>query len=218
MRGWRAARLRWRLGRPTPALGLVLTRLGAYLETAPGAALAVVEVECAEAAVVAVAALAVRLSAQGQRVVLADAARDRPLAALLGGRGATAGSIRTVSLHGHDVSLFVAPDDPSEMAEKGVGEDADAILILATIEPALGADHIAAWATDAVVMVRAGGPSSTRVDGVAQQLRDARMIIRSGVLIDTDPEDHSSGFSATHAGGSDSVDFLIESLKAVQGP
>ena len=51
----------------------------------------------------------------------------------------------------------MAPDDPAEMADKAVGEDADAILILATIEPALGADHIAAWASDAVVMVRAGG-------------------------------------------------------------
>ncbi len=213
MRRWRSARLRWRLSRPTPALRMVVSRLRAYLETAPGAALALVEVECADVALVAVAALGNQLAVEGQRVLLADVAKDRPLAALLGGGGA-GGTIRTVSLNGRDVGLFVAPDDPTEMADKEVGEDADVILILATVDPAFGADHIAAWASDAVVMVRSGAADLARIDGVGHQLRDARMIIRSGLLIDTDPDDHSSGVPAAFAHAPDPSDFLIESLKA----
>lgn len=212
-RAWRRTRLRWRLKRPSPALRLVVSRLRAYLETAPGTALALVEVECADGALVAVVALADRLAAEGQRVILADVATGRPLAALLGGKDA-GGTIRTVSLNGRDVGLFVAPEDPTEMADKEVGEEADAILILATLDPAFGAEHIAAWASDAVVMVRSGGASLARIEGVAQQLRSARMIIRSGLLIDMDRDDHSSGVPADMAPGHDPTDFLMESLKS----
>jgi hypothetical protein len=211
------ARLRWRLRRPSPALQLVLTRLRAYLKSAPGGALALVEVEAADAAAMAITALGHALASEGQRVVLADVAEGRPLAALLGARNTPPGTVHLVSVNGRVIGLFVAPDDPTEMADKEAGEDADSILVLATVDPAFGADHIAAWASDAVVMVTAGGANGPRIKGVAHQLRDARMIIRSGLLIGTDPDDHSSGIPATFGHSGDLADFLMETLKAT-GP
>jgi hypothetical protein len=212
-RWWKAARLRRRLNRPTPELQLIVRRLRAHLESAPGAALALVEIESAEAAAVALATLAHALVSEGQRVVLADAADGRPLATLLGGGDAT-GSIRMVSLKGEPVGLFVAPADPTRMADQNAGEDADVVLVLATVDPAFGADHLAAWADDAVVMVRAGEATTPHIDGVARQLRAARIIIRSGVLIGTDPDDHSSGVSATRPYSPDPADLLLETIKA----
>jgi hypothetical protein len=103
------------------------------------------------------------------------------------------------------------------MADQDAGEDADVVLVLASIDPAIGADHVAAWAGDAVVMVRAGEATPARIDGVAQQLRDSRIIIRSGVLIGTDPDDHSSGIPTTRHYPADPADLLLETLKAA-GP
>jgi hypothetical protein len=213
MRWWRIVRLRRRLRSPSPSLQLVLNRLRTYLETAPGAALALVEVGSADASALTAVALGCSLAREGQRVVLADAARGRPLAGLLGGRG-VGGTVRTVSVKGLELGLFVAPADPTEMAEKEAGEDADAILVVATVDAAVGADHIAAWASDAVVMVQAGGANGAHIDGVARQLRDARMIIRSGLLINTDPGDHTSGVPASYRQTGDAADFLMESIKA----
>jgi hypothetical protein len=193
-------------------LQLVERRLRAHLETAPGAALALVEIEATESATVAIAALARSLAAEGNRVVLADSARGRPLAALLGAGEGAAGTVRTVSINEQQVDLFVAPDDPAQMTDKEAGEDADAILVLATVDPSLGADHIAAWASDAVVMVQAGAASATRIAGIGQQLRAARMTIRSALLIGTDAEDESSGYPFPFL--DDPTDRLFETLKA----
>jgi hypothetical protein len=173
----------------------------------------VVEVESGDAAALAVAALGHALASEGQRVVIADAARGRPLAVLLGA-DRSARAVQEVAVNGRKIGLFVAPDDPTEMADKQIGEDAHAILILATVDPAFGADHIAAWASDAVVMVKAGGANGAQIDGVAHQLRDARMIIRAGLLIETDPDDHSSGVPATYRHARDPADVLLESLRA----
>jgi hypothetical protein len=194
---------------------MVERRLRAHLETASGAALALVEIEAAESAAIAIAALARSLASEGNRVVLADSARGRPLATLLGGGPAAPGTVRTASINGQPVELFVAPADPAQMTDKEAGEDADVILVLATVDPGLGADHIAAWASDAVVMIQAGAASASRIDGVGQQLRAARMSIRSAVLVGSDPDDDSSGYPYPFL--DDPTDHLFETLKAA-GP
>ncbi len=211
---WRAARLRRQLRRSPLALQLVHRRLRAHLESAPGAALALVEIEATESATIAIASLARSLSSEGNRVVVADAARGRPLAALLGARTGAAGTVSPVAINGQPVDLFVAPEDPVQMTDKEVGEDADTILVLATVEPGFGADHIAAWATDAVVMVRAGAASATRIDGVGQQLRAAGVTIRSAILIGADQDDDSSGYPPAFSHPDDPTDQLFETLKA----
>ncbi len=216
IRWWRAARLRRRVSRPTPATQLIVRRLRAHLESAPGTALALVEIGSVEPSAVAVAALAHAVASEGQRVVLADAAEGRPLARLLRTRGA-AGNIQTASIEGLPVGLYVAPTDPTQMADFDAGEEAEVVLVLATVDPAFGADHIGAWVSDAVVMVRAGEATTPRIDGVAKQLRDARIMIRSGLLIGSDRNDHSSGIPASRHSSPDPADILLETLKA-SGP
>jgi hypothetical protein len=212
-RWYQTARLRRRLRRPSTAYQLIARRLRAHLESAPSEALAVVEVDTADAAAVALAMLARSLASEGRRVVVADAARRHPLASLLGGRG-TAGITRPVTLGGHAIGLFVAPDDTACMAEEQAGEDADVILVLATLDQALGADHIAAWASDAVVMVRAGAASAARIDRIGMQLRDARLTIRSAILVGADRDDHSSGIPNTLASLDDPGHRLPETSEA----
>ncbi len=212
-RWWKAARLRRRLNHPTPALQLIVRRLRVQLQNAPGEALALVEIGSAEPAAVALASLAHLLASDGQRVVLADTAEGRPLSTLVRG-SCEAGSLCMVSVKGQPVGLFVAPADPTRMADLDAGEDADVVLVLASIDPALGADHVAAWAGDAVVMVRAGEATSSRIDGVAKQLREARVLIRSAVLIGTDSDDYSSGLPAPRPHGPDPADLLLQSLNA----
>ncbi|MCL2394880.1 MAG: hypothetical protein FWC87_09360 [Acidimicrobiaceae bacterium] len=78
------------------------------------------------------------------------------------------------------------------MAVPEVGDVADATLLLASADQAFGADHIAAWARDAVVMVGAGRASTTALDAVRRQLREVNVAIRSGVLVGHDPDGQGS--------------------------
>ena len=63
---------------------MIERRLRGHLESAPGSALAVVTVGTPEPTALAVGALALALSSEGHRVVVVDAADNRPLACLLG--------------------------------------------------------------------------------------------------------------------------------------
>ena len=212
----RAAVLRRRLKRPTPALLLVERQLSAHLESAASAALAVVEINAAEPAALAMAALARSLVSEGKRVLIADAAYGRPLAGAPGDhrRGNRSHGLRART----PVPLLVAPDDPAHIANAEAGEDADAILILATVDPARGADHISAWASDAVVMLRAGQVSAAWIDAVRHRLRQADMTVKSAVLIDADADNHSYGAPSTYQLFGDPTELrLTTALRAAGG-
>lgn len=227
MNRWTALRLRRRLKRPAPALQSVVYRLQAQLESAPRAALSVVEIEAAIPAAVSIAALAYHLASQGKTVVLADAAKGRPLRKLLRAK-ARPGTLENVVLHGQSLSLFVAPPDPARMAQaaegaEGIGAaegveratvDADVTLVLATVDPAIGAAHLAPWATSAVAMVRAGGATKPRLEGVAAHLRHARIRLLSAILTGSDPFDQSSGFPAGWTSADDLAPGLLKILRA----
>lgn len=224
MNRWTALRLRRRLKRPAPALQSVVYRLQAQLESAPRAALSVVEIEAALPAAVSIAALAYHLASQGKTVVLADAAKGRPLRKLLRAE-ARPGTLANVVLHGQSLSLFVAPPDPARMAQAAEGieaaegvkratVDADVTLVLATVDPAIGAAHLAPWATSAVAMVRAGGATKPRLEGVAAHLRHARIRLLSAILTGSDPFDQSSGFPAGWTSADDLAPGLLKILRA----
>jgi len=189
-------------------------RLHAHLGGVPDGSLALVEIGSAEPAAISLAALAYRLASEGKRVVLADAAEDRPLRALLRAKG-DSGAPQTVSLRGQQISLVVAAPDPTRMADPSVTEDADVTLVLATVDSAVGADHLAASVGKAVVMIRAGEATRSSIEAIATQLRHARIAILSGILIGTDREDYSSGLPAAVRGTSaEPGDGLFEVLKA----
>ncbi|MCL2394877.1 MAG: hypothetical protein FWC87_09345 [Acidimicrobiaceae bacterium] len=101
------------------------------------------------------------------------------------------------------------------MADPSVTEDADVTLVLATVDSAVGADHLAASVGKAVVMIRAGEATRSSIEAIATQLRHARIAILSGILIGTDREDYSSGLPAAVRGTSaEPGDGLFEVLKA----
>ena len=70
---------------------------------------------------------------------------------------------------------------------------ADLLLTLVTLDPALGGDHLATWATNAVVVVSAGQSSAERIHGVGEMIRLAGMRLDSVVLIGADKSDESLG-------------------------
>lgn len=191
----RRRRLSRQLRRPSPTVSMIERRLRGHLESAPGSALAVVTVGTAEPSAVAVGALALALSSEGHRVVLVDAADTRPLAFILG--LAAAPQTMETSEHptegGPPVRVLVAPQDPAQMAEKPPPDDADTLVVLATLDAAFGAEHLAPWVTDAVMVMSPRGVSLTRLDVSRDMLREAGISLRSVILVGADAEDDSSG-------------------------
>ena len=89
--------------------------------------------------------------------------------------------------------VLVAPEDPAQMAQKPPPDDADALLVLATLDPAFGAEHLASWVTDAVMILSPRGVTLTRMDVGREMLREAGISLRSVILLDSDAQDDSSG-------------------------
>jgi capsular polysaccharide biosynthesis protein len=187
----RQSRLRRRLKRPAPELEMIERRLRANLEASPGDALAVVPIGSTEVAALAVASLACSLASEGKRVVLADMVDDHPLPKLFRSK-VDPGSALTSIVNDGELTLVVTPHDPGEMVVVGL-EDADVVLVLATVSPVFGADHLTAWAGNAVVFVTAGEATSTRMTASTQILRQAGIVVRSAVLLGASANDETAG-------------------------
>ena len=71
--------------------------------------------------------------------------------------------------------------------------DADVILVLATLDPAKGAEHLREWAANAVAFVTAGRSSVTKLEAHATMIRSASLHLRSVILIGPDRDDDSLG-------------------------
>ena len=72
---------------------------------------------------------------------------------------------------------------------------ADLLLTLVTLDPALGGDYLATWATSAVVVVSAGQSSAERIHGVGEMIRLAGTRLDSVALIGADKSDESLGLT-----------------------
>lgn len=185
-------RLRRRVEQPGPGLQMVVQRLRSRLEAAPSASLCTVAIEAAEPAALAVAVLARSLASEGKRVVAVDCADARPLASLFRVKvGET--DIYPSGSGGGQVTVIVAPDDPMLMADDAVRRDADSVLVLATIDPALGADHLSGWAVSSLVFVAAGKATAERIASVGYLLRRAGVGVSGAVLIGSSTRDDSVG-------------------------
>lgn len=174
------------------------------------AGLAIVAVENAPVVAQAVAALAVSYASQGEQVVAADLSAGTEIAHLLrvNGPGVHAtshnGANFTLVVPQGDDAAFVGPLRTVTSAEgaRQAGDalvasytSADVLLTLATLDPALGGDHLATWATNAVVVVTAGRSSAVRIHGVGEMVRVAGMRLVSVVLIGADKSDESLGLT-----------------------
>ena len=191
----RRSRLSRQLREPSSDLHMIERRLRGRLESAPGSALAVVTVGTAERAALAVGALALALSSEGRQVVVVDAGDNRLLASILGlsSKPQTMETFPLPDTGSSPVTVIVAPEDPAQMAQKPPPDDADAVLVLATLDPAFGAEHLASWVTDAVIILSPRGVSLTRLDVSREMLREAGISLRSVILLDSGAQDDSSG-------------------------
>ena len=172
------------------------------------AGLAIVAVDNAPLVARAVAGLATSCASEGSEVVTADLSSGAHLAHLL---GAKKPGVHAISRDGvnftmavpdsNDLSptgplpLVTSPTGPARAGDALVAPDvsADFLLTLVTIDPALGGDHLATWATDAVVVVSAGESSAERIYGVGEVVRTAGMRLVSVVLTGADKSDVTLG-------------------------
>lgn len=179
---------------PTPYLRMIERRLRDGLEAAPGTALAVVEIGAATVSALAVALLARSLASQDRRVMIVDMARGRPLASLFGARRAMEEGQYTIALGGQQLFLVVGPEDPAEAAEKlSIPEGADAVLVLTSIDPAFSVEHLAMWASDAVVLVNTKEASASLIGSTGELLRRAGIATRFAIVIGGDSRDETVG-------------------------
>lgn len=173
------------------------------------AGLAVVAVDDPQTVGEAVATLATDYASQGKRVVVADLSSGGHVAQRLGAAKTT--GIQRVEPGG--VRLVVVVPDSGEPMPVGpltsnaspvrfrrasaeltaVASDADVLLSLVTLDPALGAEHVATWATDAVPVVTAARSSAVAIRSVGEMLRIAGTRVESAVLIDADENDETLG-------------------------
>ena len=191
----RRKRLARQVMSPSPTLRMIERRLRGHLESAPGSALAVVTVGTAEPAAVAVGALAVALGSEGHAVVVVDAADDRILASVFGltSNPQTMETFELPAAEGTPVRVIVAPEDPAQMAQKPPPDDADAVFVLTSLDPAFGTEQLASWVTDAVMILDPRGANLSRMQVGREMLREAGISLRSVILLGSDRMDESSG-------------------------
>jgi capsular polysaccharide biosynthesis protein len=207
---------RWRPGRRglAAANGANVRRIAAYLRGAVPAkaggmtALAVVPVDDPEVAALSLVSLAVSRAQEGRNVVVADLASGAPAARLLDTKPP---GVRSVSVH--DARLTLAVPDRDDVAPAGpLGRplaeaersaftaavtnacaSADLLFTLVTLDPSLGGEHLATWATSAVVVVTAGRSSWARIHAVGEMVRLGGTSLTSAVLVGSDKTDESLG-------------------------
>ena len=76
---------------------------------------------------------------------------------------------------------------------------ADLMFTLVTLDHSMGAEYLATWASDAVVVVTAGQSSATRIHSVGELIRRSGAQLVSAVLVGADKSDETLGM--THAPG-----------------
>lgn len=171
--------------------------------------LAVLPVDNAKAMVSVVSRMAESCAKDGMRIVVADLVKGAPLARELGGGGGP--GIKPVQVDGAQVVVVVPdrddiapagplhPTDAAPLASSP-GEDllaafrsADLFVTFVELDPALGSEYLATWATDGVVLVTAGLTHGQKAYSVGELLRLSGVHVGSAVLVNADESDDSLG-------------------------
>jgi capsular polysaccharide biosynthesis protein len=200
---------RWRRGLAVaddPSIRQIIAHLhGIVIQRSSATrSLAVIPVDDVRISALCIVALAKSLADGGLRVMLADLCPGAPAARLA---GAGESGIQQVTIDGALVNLAVpeaedvAPLGPLSRSRQSTtmsylvaaAESADVLLTLASIDPATGGDYLPGWATEAVAIVTAGGPSAARVYAVGELVRLTGTPVISAVLVGADKSDQSLG-------------------------
>lgn len=185
---------------PADELSALARHLGAHLpqdQDAPCAlVLAIDEVEVTAAAMLL---LANDVALSGRQPVLVDATGARELAQALGIDGVGMWAVSPAT--GPQLHLLVPPQpwEDGDVTAEPKAPDGAVFLVLATVDAAVGAEHLRRWSGHAVVTLAAGGSSAQRISAIGELLRAADVAIGSVVLLDADPHDESAGRTARPA-------------------
>lgn len=222
----RKQRLRRKLSRPGRPVELIARYLRGVVHTgATPKRLAIVSVDALEPSALSLAILAGRLAVfEGKRVMVTDMSPGRILGELL---GVSKPETRIVFVKGAWVPVLVSvppEDDPTvEMPPPELDAEAlpgqqwsspHVVLILATVDPATGASHLAGVADEAIVVTTAGRTNATAMRSTAELIRSAGVKVRSAILVGTDRNDDTLGLVRENGDAaplSDGFDDLIES-------
>jgi capsular polysaccharide biosynthesis protein len=192
---WRARRKR-RHHSDVARAGLAI---GRGLTGANQRGLVVVCVDNADEGAFAVVAAARELGRHGQSVSLVDLSEAGALQRVVerNPEQGQAGEALPVSRPADFLSLSRVPAevDPNGTEPPQDGRDGDECpcLVLADLDPMIGADHLTDWADDVVVVVTAGRSSVTLIRTAGDLIRSAGLRIRGVVLLRAEPDDNSFG-------------------------
>ncbi|TCN42787.1 capsular polysaccharide biosynthesis protein [Kribbella orskensis] len=191
-----------------------------YWGKVPTPALAVVSVDDVPACALAVASLALSVAREGKHVLVADLTGTGHLAATLGVK--TTGTHESLfSEPGTRLDVYLPESDggPVEGCYLRLGDNnrptesgnisldaawdvADLVLTLATLTPALGADHLATWASRTAVVVTSGRSTATKIHATGEMLRLAGLQIDTAIVLRADRTDEGVGVAEAEAGSS----------------
>ncbi len=171
--------------------------------------LALISVNNEDVAAATLVSLALSCAEEGKQVVVADLSRGARAARLI---GAAPAGIHTAVVD--DESLVVAVPGPYTVVPVGpidrtparalpaaskeltaAYRSADLMFTLVTLDPSMGAEYLATWAGDAVVVVTAGQSSATRIHAVGELIRRSGTQLVSAVLVGADKSDETLGMS-----------------------
>lgn len=192
-----------------PALRLVTQRLLAIVlrGSSPKPDLVIVGVDNLRASAGIVASLALKLAEMGKRVLVADLSGG----VLARGLGLSGEGTHETRLRNTDAVFTVhvpSADDAPPLGRRLQGgsraqtddsaldvawTQADVVLALATLSPALGAEHLRPWSSEAVAIVTAGRSSATLLHATGELIRLAGIRLDSAVLLRADKTDDSIG-------------------------
>jgi capsular polysaccharide biosynthesis protein len=181
----------------------------------PKPALAIVSVNNERPAAIITASMALSLAEEGKRVLVADLSGTGWLAEALGVTrpgtsksplsNAGGASLRVYlpkkdavppGSHAYESDTFNA-EFPAENEAQYMGWiRAEVVLVLATLSPALGAEHLQPWASRAVALVTAGKSTSGELVATAEMLRLAGLSLESAVMLRADRTDVTVGVGA----------------------
>lgn len=175
--------------------------------------LALACVDNPEAGRMVVEGLVERLGSEGLAVFVVDLSAGGDLAVALdqvspqqaGDNG------RSLVVHRPDrvPSLVQGPAGPaglpstvsSEELRNEAWKQADVVVALADLEPAMGAEHLNPWVEDVVVLVTAGRSSAERLRTTGELIRSAGLRLPFVLMVGSDQFDESLGLPLPSSGG-----------------
>jgi capsular polysaccharide biosynthesis protein len=180
---------------PNPELAKVVAHLRSQVATSARLSLAVVAAGDVDVAAVSVCATAIALARDGYRVVVVDASKR---SIVNRHRLFRQGESERANADARGGIRVVSPANGGTAST----DAAEIVLVLATLDPAEGLEPIRPLASEAVVIVTAGGSTMATLRAASEMLEVAQIELRSVVLVNSSVHDESFGRLVDRQGNS----------------